>query len=214
MDPMIFRDFSYGVYIVTTMDENRPVGCVVNSSMQITSSPAGIAVSVNHDNYTNRCIEATGMFAINILSEKADPQLIGTFGFKTSRDMDKFENYPYNVVETMPVLKQTCGYVVCKVINKMETSTHTVFMGEVIEGAVLSQEPVMTYAYYHSVIKGTSPKNAPTYLKEEPVSNQQETKLKKYRCTVCGYEYVGEEMPDDFVCPICGVGKDMFELVE
>lgn len=80
MNTMIFRDMSYGVYVTTSMDGNRPVGCITNSIMQITSDPATIAVSVNHDNYTNSCIDKTGKFAFSILSEKSDPSIIGTFG--------------------------------------------------------------------------------------------------------------------------------------
>ena len=92
MNTMIFRDMSYGVYVTTSMDGNRPVGCITNSIMQITSDPATIAVSVNHDNYTNSCIDKTGKFAFSILSEKSDPSIIGTFGFHSCRDTDKFSN--------------------------------------------------------------------------------------------------------------------------
>lgn len=168
MNKNVFRSLSYGLYIVTTMEGERPVGCTANSAMQITSTPATIAVSINHDNYTNGCIEKTGKFAISILSTNSDPSLIGTFGFYSSKEHDKFENTPYKMVDGLPVITDSNGYIVCRVINKMETSTHTVFLGEVIEGDVFDGEtPAMTYTYYHKVIKGTSPKNAPTYLPEE-----------------------------------------------
>ena len=167
MNPNVFRNLSYGVYVITTMDGDRPTGCTANSAMQITSSPASIAISINHDNYTNGCIKESKKFCINILSTDSDPSLIGGFGFRSGRDTDKFEGIEYDMVEGVPVLKGTCGYIVCEVIDNMETSSHTVFLGNVIEGDVKNEGTIpMTYAYYHGVIKGKSPKNAPTYLPE------------------------------------------------
>lgn len=167
MNTDIFRKLSYGVYIVSTMDDGRATGCVANSAMQITSSPATIAISINHDNYTNKCIEECGLFSVSILAEDSEKSLIGQFGFKSGRDNNKFMGVDFAIVENMPVVKDTCGCVVCKLVDKMETSTHTVFLGEVIEGDVFNENrQPMTYAYYHNVIKGISPKNAPTYISE------------------------------------------------
>lgn len=213
MNTNIFRNMSYGVYIVGTMDQDRPTGCIANSIMQITSSPATIAVSINHDNYTNSCIEKTGRFSFSILSEESPADLIGTFGFQSGKDVNKFDSVDYEMAEGVPVVKNTCGYVVCKVIDKMETATHTVFLGEVIaaetyEGAA----PEMTYAYYHKVVKGKSPKNAPTYLPDEEVS-QSTTKV-SYVCQVCGYVFEGDPLPADFICPVCKQGADKFKRVE
>ena len=205
-----FRNMSYGVYIVSTLDGERPTGCVANSAMQITSEPATIAVSINHDNYTNACIEKTGKFAISILTEQSDPGLIGTFGFQSGKDVNKFEGVEAVVQEGISVVADACSYLVCKVINKMETATHTVFLGEVIAADVLKDEEAMTYAYYHKVVKGKSPKNAPTYIaEEEPVQKEE-----KWVCGICGYEYRGEipfeEVPEQFVCPDCKQPKSVF----
>jgi flavin reductase (DIM6/NTAB) family NADH-FMN oxidoreductase RutF/rubredoxin len=212
MDINIFRKMSYGVYIVSSLDGERPTGCIANSIMQITSSPATVAVSVNHDNYTNGCIEKTGKFAFSIMAEDSDAGLIGNFGFRSGKDVDKFEHVDYEMVQGIPVVKYTCGYVVCKVINKMETATHTVFLGEVIDaGSYNGMGDAMTYAYYHNVVKGKSPKNAPTYLPENGDGNTVEDEKKaKYTCQVCGYVYKGNALPEDFKCPICGVGADRF----
>ena len=208
-----FRDMSYGVYIISTLDGTRPTGCVANSAMQITSEPATIAVSINHDNYTNGCIAKTGKFAISILSEESDQGLIGTFGFQSGKDVNKFDGVSSVEKEDIPVVTDACGYVVCKVIDKMETATHTVFLGEVIDADVLKKANAMTYAYYHKVVKGKSPKNAPTYIAEE-----EEVKKAKWVCGICGYEYDGavpfEELPDDFVCPICKQPKTVFKKVD
>ena len=154
---------SYGVYVVTSWADGRPTGCTANSAMQITSSPATIAVSINHDNFTNECIKDTGVFAINILGESCDPLVIGNFGFKSGRDNDKFENSKPLIKSMLPIVPEASAYITCKVIDKMETSTHTVFLGEVTDEDFLNDDTPMTYSYYHNVIKGKSPKNAPTY---------------------------------------------------
>ena len=213
-----FRSLSYGVYIVSTLDGARPTGCVANSAMQITSEPATIAVSINHDNYTNGCIEKTGKFALSILSEESNPGLIGTFGFQSGKDVDKFDGVETVEAEGLSIVADACGYVVCKVIDKMETATHTVFLGEVIAAEVLKEEDAMTYAYYHKVVKGKSPKNAPTYIAEEPEVAKEELKKEgKWVCSICGYEYAGmipfEEVPEEFVCPLCKQPKSKFQYV-
>lgn len=212
MNTKALRDLSYGVYVVATPDENRYAGCVANSAMQITSSPATVALSINHDNYTNSCIQKSGMFSLSILREQSNPSIIGTFGFQSSRDTDKFASVPYELRSGVPVLKDARGYLVCKVVNKMETSTHTVFLGEIIDADLLQNGQPMSYSYYHNVIKGKTAKNAPTYLPEEP-----EKKNAIWRCPICGYEYTGdipfEELPDDYVCPICGAPKKVFEKI-
>ena len=206
-----FRNLSYGVYVASTLDGERPTGCVANSAMQITSEPATIAVSINHDNYTNACIEKTGKFAISILTEQSDPGLIGTFGFQSGKDVNKFDGVEAVVKEGISVVADACSYLVCKVIDKMETATHTVFLGEVIAADVLKEEEPMTYAYYHKVVKGKSPKNAPTYIAEEEETVQKE---EKWVCGICGYEYRGEipfeEVPEQFVCPVCKQPKSVF----
>lgn len=212
MNKNVFRNFSYGVYVVSTLDNNRPTGCIANSIMQITSSPATVAVSMNHDNYTNSCIKASGKFAISILSEDSDPGLIGNFGFQSGKDINKFDTVSYETIGDLPVITDACGYITCKVIDKMETSTHTVFLGEVVEGDILKNEPAMTYAYYHKVVKGKSPKNAPTYIAEEETKTESAA---KWVCGICGYVYDGdtpfEELPDTYTCPICKQPKSVFK---
>ena len=163
MNQSAFYNLSYGVYVCTTMNGEKPTGCIANSAMQITSSPATVAVSINHDNFTHGCIEKSGCFALTILSENVNPRLIGKFGFFSGRDKDKFEGVEYTVHENVPIPNDGCAYIVCKVVNKMETSTHTVFLGEVVDADILKSETPMTYAYYHKVIKGKAPKTAPTY---------------------------------------------------
>lgn len=154
MDPKAFYSMSYGVYVTTSTDNGKPVGCITNSNTQITASPASVSVSVNHDNYTAKCIEKSGMFGFTALSEDSDPEIIGKFGFSSSKDTDKFSKYDYVLKEGIPVLTDGCAYVVCRVVDKMETETHTVFLGEVIDAQPLKSGEPMTYAYYHKVLKG------------------------------------------------------------
>lgn len=213
MNKNAFRSLSYGVYIISTLDGERATGCVANSVMQITSSPATIAVSMNHDNYTNSCIKNSGKFAVSILTEESDPELIGRFGFQSGKEVNKFDGIEAITKEEISVIPDACGYIVCKVIDQMETETHTVFLGEVLDADVLKNEEPMTYAYYHKVVKGKSPKNAPTYIPEE---KEEKAKEEKWVCGICGYVYDGEtpfeELGEDFKCPICKQPKDVFKL--
>ncbi len=224
MNKNAFRQLSYGVYVVSTWDHGRATGCTANSAMQITSDPATIAVSINHDNYTNSCIQDTGRFALSILGEHSDPGIIGVFGFKSGKDHNKFNEVESAVKSYLPVVADACAYIVCEVIDKMETSSHTVFLGKVVDADVLKKDDPMTYAYYHNVIKGKSPKNAPTYIAEEALTGSADSaqtsaggavQPAKYVCSICGYEYDGdtpfEELPEDYVCPICGQPKSVFE---
>ena len=167
MNKKAIHQLSYGMYIISTWDNGRPTGCTANSAMQITSEPATIAISINHDNYTNNCIKDTGKFAISVLGENIDPLVIGTFGFKTGKDTNKFDEVNMEIKGMMPVVADAVSYIVCDVIDKMETSTHTVFLGKVTDCDVLKHDTPMTYSYYRNVVKGSSPKNAPTYQGEK-----------------------------------------------
>ena len=113
MNTKVFRNLSYGVYVISSLDGERPTGCIANSVMQITSSPATIAVSVNHDNYTNACIRKSGRFSISILTEDSDPALIGTFGFHSSRDTDKFKDIRFEMQDGLPIIQDASGFIIC-----------------------------------------------------------------------------------------------------
>lgn len=222
MDTTILRSLSYGVYIITAMDGDRPCGCTANSVMQITSEPQTVAVSLNRANYTNELVKNTGRLAVNILAENSDASLIGGFGFSSSRDTDKFDGVDYEMVHGLPVLKGTCGYMILEVKSTVETSTHTIFIAEMTDGEVIDKKAVaMTYAYYHNVVKGKTAKNAPTYIPE--IDGDGETQSEDvadaprgvWVCKICGYAYEGdvpfEELPDDWTCPLCKAPKSAFE---
>jgi len=215
MDNTALFDLSYGLYVIGTLDGRRPVGCVVNTVFQVIAQPATVAVSINHDNFTNECVKRTGRLAISILSEDADRELFGTFGFSSGREKDKFENYAFELCDIgMPVLyEKTTAYLAGEVVGSYELSTHTVFFVQIKEAEKLFGKP-MTYAYYHAVVKGKAPKNAPTYVEEKPKASAETEKGTRWVCSVCGYVYDGEtpfeELPEEWACPICGMGKDKF----
>ena len=210
MDKRALFDLSYGVYVVSTKDGTRSTGCIANSAMQVTSEPATVAVSVNHLNYTNECIKKSGIFALSILPESADPAIIGELGFKSGRDGDKFSHVQSKGYGDILIPSAAKSVILCRVIDTLETATHTVFLGEVTDAEVIGEGRPMTYSYYHNVIKGKSPKNAPTYVKEEPEEDKT-----VWQCSICGYVYNGdtpfEALPEDYACPICGVPKSMFK---
>ncbi len=227
MDTKILRKISYGMYIVTSKKGDKVNGQTANTVFQVTSDPPTIAVSINKQNLTHEYISESKVFAVNILPETAPMKIIGHFGFKSGRDMEKFADYKYKTEVTgAPILTENIiGYIEAEVIASLDVGTHTIFVGKIVNGEILLEEPPMTYAYYHENKGGKSPKTAPTYIKEE---KEIKPKAKKYECMICGYVYDPEkgdpengippgtsfeDLPDDWTCPICGAGKEEFQEV-
>ena len=213
MDIEALNDISYGMYVISTVYDGRNIGCFVNTVCQITANNPIISISVNKDNYTNEALRSNKRFSVSILSEKTNKEIIGNFGFFSSRDKDKFEKIEYkNVLDVPVVLDNICGYLICEVINVVDSETHDIFIARVIEAKKESDYIPMTYKYYHDVIKGKAPKTAPTYREEKKEDNSG-----KYVCKICGHIYDEnkegvkfEDLPDTWICPMCGVPKDMF----
>lgn len=200
MDKNIFRDVSYGMYVVTTQN----AGCIINTMTQITSENPIISISLNKNNYTNKQIKNENKFAVSIISEKTNPNLISIFGFSSSKENNKFENFEYEEINNIKVLKEnTTGYLICEVVDIIDCETHDIFLGRVIETKKENDNIPMTYKYYHEVVKGKAPKNAPTYI-EEKVEDDV------YVCDICGYQHKGE-VKEGFICPICGVDHTHFK---
>jgi flavin reductase (DIM6/NTAB) family NADH-FMN oxidoreductase RutF/rubredoxin len=219
---------SYGLYVVSSRKGDRLNGQIANTVFQITSDPPTVAVSINKQNLTHEFISESKVFVASILSSDAPLSLIGHFGFKSGRDVDKLKDINYKLGETKApiILDHTIAYLEARVINQVDVGTHTIFIGELVGADVLTEGAPMTYAYYHEVKRGTTPKTAPTYIEER---KEVASKVAKYRCTVCGYIYDPaqgdpdggikpgtpfEEIPDTWVCPVCGASKDQFEKVE
>jgi rubredoxin/flavin reductase (DIM6/NTAB) family NADH-FMN oxidoreductase RutF len=226
MDPNILHNIGYGMYVVGSFKGERLNAQIVNTLFQITSEPVTIAVSINKENLTHGFIEASMMFSASILAEETPLNFIGRFGFRSGRDADKLKDVKFRKLGSgCPViLEYSIGYIEARVINKLDSITHTLFLGEMTSSEVLKTDRPMTYAYYHQVKRGTTPKTAPTFIKGEGITTGG-TKMQKYRCTVCNYVYdpaIGDpdggiqpgtafkDIPEEWVCPVCGVTKDKF----
>ena len=205
MNNEILKKLSYGVYAITTNIDGKDTGCIANSLIQVTYNT--ILVSLNHNNFTNLCVAKSNKFAISILGEDIDSNIIPTFGYQTGAAVDKFQNIKSVDIDGIKIIDGALGYLICEVIDKFETETHTLFLGKILDGDVFKPEEPMTYAYYHKVRKGTTPKNAPTYIEENSKTNDI-----AYKCKICGYIYNGDitQETDSYVCPICKQPKSVF----
>ena len=214
---------SYGMYIVSSKKEGKLNGQIANTVFQVTAEPPHFSVCINKENLTHQFIRESGVFTVSILERDVPMEFIGRFGFRSGKEVEKFKAIDYKLgITGAPVVIQSClGYLECEVINSVEAGTHTVFIGKVVEAQVMRDGEPMTYAYYHEVKNGRSPKSAPTYISEKEIKAETENITAKYRCTVCGYIYdpaensnvAFEDLPDDWVCPVCGVGKDKFDKI-
>ncbi len=229
MDTNALRMLSYGMYVVTSGKEAKCNGQIANTVFQVTSHPPTLAVTINKQNFTHEHIRNSRVFAVSVLSKSATLKFIGDFGFRCGRTVDKFEglNFKIGKTGTRVVLDYTVAYLEAEVVKEVDAGSHTVFIGNLVNSEVLSEEEPMTYAYYHEIIRGATPKSAPTYsqtTKEEEVSRNM-----KYRCTICSYVYdpekgdsgsgiaVGtpfDKLPGSWVCPLCGAPKEQFEKIE
>ncbi|MDD5338237.1 MAG: flavin reductase family protein [Dehalococcoidales bacterium] len=162
-------NISYGVYIVGSHDGEKLNAQTANSVMQITSEPPTIAASINKTNLTYEYIKSSKTFSVSILCQTTPLPFIGNFGFKSGRDINKFQNVKYKLGQTgSPVVTDnTVAYLEAEVLQDIDAGTHTIFIGKIVAAEVLTQEPVMTYEYYHQIKRGVTPKTAPTYINKE-----------------------------------------------
>jgi len=168
MDLTVLFKISYGLYIISSMKNGKYNGQIANTVFQVTSEPPRLAVCINKNNLTHEFIDNSKIFTVSILSKETPMTFIGQFGFKSGRDIDKFQGVNYSLGDLKaPIIKDyTIGFIELKVINQMDVGTHTIFVGEIINCGKFNDEEPLTYAYYHEIKKGKSPKNAPTYIKE------------------------------------------------
>lgn len=201
-DPSALFNIGYGLYVITTRESERDNGMICNSVMQLTSSPERIAVTVNKSTHTHGVIERTGRMNINCLTVEAPFKVFEAFGFRSGRDVNKFEGCtPERSENGLAVLPRYINsYISLSVESYVDLDTHGMFICTVTEAKNVTRVETMTYAYYHKSVK---PK--PEAKKEE------ETKRVGYVCTVCGFVYDEDDIPDDYVCPICNHGREVFE---
>jgi len=225
---------SYGMCILSSKKDGKLNGCIVNTVFQLTPEPPMAAVSVNRQCLTHEYITNSKVFTVSILSQEAPIPFIGKFGFRSGRDIDKFEgvNYRLGQTGTPIILDNTAAFLEAEVTRSINIVSHTLFIARIVACQTLDEnaEP-MTYAYYRDIKHGRTPKTAATYINIEPKqqTSQGARKMKKYKCIMCGYIYdptagdpdngvkpgtAFENLPDDWVCPECGAGKDQFEPVD
>jgi flavin reductase (DIM6/NTAB) family NADH-FMN oxidoreductase RutF len=170
MNKSAFYKLSYGIYVITSGQDGRFNGQIANTVFQVTSEPPTVAVSINKQNFTHEHIAASRRFAVSILEEATPMTLIGRFGFKCGRDIDKLEGIGTRIGTTgIPIVTDnTVAFIEAEVIGEMDCGTHTIFLGRVVDCDMLAATEPMTYAYYHAVKGGKASKNAPTYQAPEP----------------------------------------------
>lgn len=194
-NPKVTRKITQGVYVLTT----HGGGCVVDA---VSRASAGdqplITIAVAKTNHSHKLLQENDKFALSVLGENVDPEIIQVFGFNSSKDVNKFEKVKTFDVEGVPVVEDSLGYMVCEKVDAIDTETHTLYIGRMIEADVLSDDRPMSYAYYqehkNDLIKVTTEKEKTAWI-----------------CTACGYVYYGDEVPDDYKCPLCGLGKEFFK---
>ncbi len=217
---------TYGLYVVSSVLDNKLNGYISNTVFQVTAEPARFAIACSKNNYTAEMIGKSKVFSISVLQKETRADIIGTFGYRSGRDTEKFTKCDYKQGKTgAPILlDDTIAWFECEVVQTVDTGTHLLFIGEVVDGDLLvASEDPLTYAYYREVKKGKAPKNAPTYIDAEKLKQQiQPASSDKYYCTACGYIYDPEkgdpehgfpagtrfeDLPETWICPVCGTEK-------
>ena len=190
----------YGLYVVTSNDGKRDNGLIVNTVTQLTNSPNRIGVTINKDNYSHHVIKQTGKMNVNCLSEDAPFSVFENFGFRSGRNTDKFDGIDFLRSDNgLAFLKRYINsFISLKVESYVDLGTHGMFICEITEARVISDANTMTYTYYQNNVK------------PKPETNGK----KGYVCKICGYVYEGEELPDDYICPLCKHGAQDFEPVK
>ena len=205
IDPKTFQKFSYGLFVLTAKADGKDNGCIINTGIQLTSQPNRISIDVNKANHTHDMIKATGMFNISFLSESAVMDTFKHFGFQTGREVNKFDehipvSYAHSANGLAYITTGTNAYMSGKVVDAYDYGTHTLFIADVTEAVVLNNDPSVTYAYYFA------------HIKPKP-QEKLEAERHGYVCKICGYFYEGDELPADFVCPLCKHPAEDFERV-
>lgn len=202
MNTKALYHLTYGVYLLSAKEKGRDNACIINTAVQVANNPTRISVAVIKSNLTHDMIVATKELNLSAISTDAPFSLFQHFGMQTGRSVDKFADFA-DVSRSENGLyyltKYANSFVSLKVVESYDLGSHTLFIGEMVDGEVLSSQPSCSYGYYQSTIKASAPKPAAK---------------KGWKCKVCGYIYEGEELPKDFVCPLCKHGAEDFEYFE
>lgn len=216
-----FYSISYGLYIVSSGDMNKGNGYISNTFFQVTSDPPRFATCCNKNNYTAEFMKNSGSFAVSVLHTDTSSEIFSRFGYKCGRDIDKLEgmSVKYGKTGVPIVLNDSIAFFEFKIIQTIDIGTHLMFIGDLVQAEMIdgTKEPI-TYQYYRQVYKGFAPKNAPTYIDKSKFEKKVNIdNSKKYQCCVCGHIYDEaleaikfSDLPDDWVCPLCGTTKSDF----
>lgn len=230
MDNKALFNLTYGVFMVATKSDDQLNGCIINTCMQVANNPVRVAISILNTNYTCELIKKSNVFALSILDQSVTFETIKHFGYQSGRNVSKFGDIKTPTDENgVPYLGwQTCAMISCKVVKKVDLDTHTMFVAEVVDAKVLSDEEPLTYADYQNKIKpkqgnqgGEAAKPQETTSSQKVSSSENTTqsstqknrKIIGWRCVICNYVYEGSELPANYVCPLCGHGPDDFEPI-
>ena len=200
VDPTALFRIGYGLYVVTSNDGKKDNGLIVNTVIQLTDQPNRVAVNINKENYSHHVIKQNGVMNVNCLSVEAPFQVFENFGFQSGRQADKFAGWETPRSENGLVIlpKYINAFMSLKVEQYVDLGTHGMFICSVTEARVINKKDTMTYTYY-----------------QENVKPKPQTEGKKgFVCTVCGYIYEGDVLPDDFICPLCKHGVADFVPIE
>ena len=188
-DKAVTRNFTYGLFVLTARDGEKDNGCIINTAIQAASDPLRVSIAVNKANYTHDMIIKTGAFNLSFLSEDSKFDIYQRFGFQSGRDTDKLKgaNYQRAANGIVYLTEQVNAYLSGKVVQTVDLGSHTLFIADITGGEVLSKTPSVSYAYYFA------------HIKPKP----EKPKKTGWICTICGYVYEGDELPPDYICPIC-----------
>lgn len=216
MDNKALYSLQYGVFLLGSKnaDGSKINACITNTCFQAANGPTRIAISVIKQNLTCEMIEDSGEFALSVLSKNCSLETIKRFGYQSGRTADKFAGFSYEKgTNGCPYISsEACAVIEAKVCNKLDLGSHMLFIAEVVDAKVLGSDEALTYAYYQSHIKNKADASAAAGAGAAGGAGP-EKKIKGWRCKICGYEYVGADLPDGFECPICGHPADDFEPI-
>lgn len=227
MDNKAMYKLTYGLFVLTAKDGDKDNGCIINTAIQAASSPNQISICVNKANCTHDMILKTNEFTVSVLSEDAEFDIFKHFGFSSGKDVNKFLDFTdckRGENDIYYITKGTNAYISVKVDKTEDLGSHTMFIGEIVDMEVLSDSTSVTYEYYMNNIKPNPQKdnvsdisrtNNKVEFNSEDDDKVEDNKTEKniWRCRICGYEYEGEHLPEDFICPICKHPASDFEKV-
>ena len=201
IDNKAFYNLTYGIFLLSTEYEGARNACIINTCIQVASNPSRLLISCINSNYTTELLKKAKKFSISVIDNISSFDFISNFGLSTGRERDKFKSFSllYNTDNIPYIVDFSSSLFFCHVVDFFDLTSHTAFVAEIDEAKVLSKNPPLTYNDYQTKLK---PKNK---------LEKRQTKIIGWRCKICGYVYDGENLPDDYLCPLCSHPASDFE---